>query len=199
MLRDWSSDVCSSDLPKIDLQNQNIHVTTFGLAQSKVNIHLLQNPVPPVEEPGSEENLSSAVAFTWPDWSVQIDEIKLEENDIHYFVGENKITPGVFNPDAIALSELNLDLKNLYLKDNRAGGQLQEFSLLEGSGISINGITFDLDITDHTLEAKDILFDGMNSYLQGSITSRFDDITDLIALEEKIRLDIHFPRSEEHT
>src|SRR5690625_5224336 len=179
--------------PKIDLQNQNIHVTTFGLAQSKVNIHLLQNPVPPVEEPGSEENLSSAVAFTWPDWSVQIDEIKLEENDIHYFVGENKITPGVFNPDAIALSELILDLKNLYLKDNRAGGQLQEFSMLEGSGIFINGITFDLDITDHTLEAKDILFDGMNSYLQGSITSWFDDITDLIALEENIRLDIHFP------
>src|SRR5690625_6552071 len=34
--------------PKIDLQNQNIHVTTFGLAQSKVTIHLMQNPVLPV-------------------------------------------------------------------------------------------------------------------------------------------------------
>lgn len=180
--------------PQIDLENQNIQITTFALSQSSIGVHLLHERIPaPTEPETSDEDRSSMASFVWPEWLIQIDEINLKENDFSYLVGESKITPGTFNPDAIDLSDFDLNLKNLYLKNKTAGGQLQKISLMEGSGIGIDDITFDINITDQMIGMKNFEFSGMNSYLKGELTSQFSKINDLIALDKNVRFDIDFP------
>src|SRR5699024_4976876 len=129
----------------------------------------------------------------WPEWRIKIDQISLEDNQITFLRGENVVSAGDFNPAAILLTDFNFQLEDLYLKDKTAGAKLQDLSFVEGSGVDVEKISFEMEMTDESLSVKDFSFIGVDSRLSGELSSRFSELQDLIEMREETEFRLDFP------
>lgn len=183
------------ELKKVDLANNDIDVGTFSLKNSIVtlNTETETNEITQKVEEAEEEIKEDIQKFEWPDFKIAIAKIDLEGNNINYSVGKNEVKKGIFNPNAIALQDLNLKVDNIYLKDKEAGLNLEELSFLEGSGFNLAEFALAFEATDTYLKVDKLKLALNENALQGKVRFEYPTLADLIEKPDKSKIALDFP------
>ncbi|AWW31780.1 translocation/assembly module TamB [Echinicola strongylocentroti] len=177
-------------LPEADLTAQKIHLKTLGLKDSNMAINL---PAASSNAPPAPASPSETAPFQWPGWTVDVNTIGLERNAFDVTIGNQQVTPGAFNPEAISLSDFHLLASQLYLKDGGAGLSLDRFDFKEGSGFQLRDFVFKAEVTDTgvTLAGLDVATG--NSALNGDLLLKYGSMDELINNPEKAAFEVKLP------
>lgn len=135
-------------MPKANLAEKNIRVDKFILNNSSFRVR-----TKPSEAPQKKESIADTETtdFQWPDWRVHINTLSLNENKITYLAKGQTPVKGTFNPGAIDLENLNIQLRDFYLREKQAGVELKNLSFSEASGIDFRHMAFHLKIDNERI------------------------------------------------
>ncbi|AFL79537.1 hypothetical protein Aeqsu_0005 [Aequorivita sublithincola DSM 14238] len=182
-------------LPKADLTNNDIEIGDFRLKNSivKINTETETNGITQKAEEVKDNIKEDIQQFEWPNFKIAIADIDLEGNNISYFVGGNEVKKDVFNPNAIALQNFNLKANDVFLKDKKAGFQLETLTFEEGSGLNLKEMALNLDATDNFLEVNDLKMMLNNNNLSGKLRLDFPSLAALIEKPDQSKITLNFP------
>lgn len=165
-----------ADLPEANLQQQIIRLAALSIEDSKILYHSFAVSAPEIEAQSHVES----VDFEWSDWDVKVDDINISNTDISYKTKDVSIRKGVFNPEAIQLTGLTVDLENFFLQNEKVGADLNEFSFNEGSGFALQKLSTALRLDNKGAKLEDILLQTNRSSLDGNLSISYPSISSLI-------------------
>ncbi|WGF91922.1 translocation/assembly module TamB domain-containing protein [Aequorivita marisscotiae] len=183
------------ELPKADLTTNDIEIGDFSLKNSIVTIYTKteNNGITQKVDEVTTDIKEDIEKFEWPDFTISLSEINLEGNNISYFVGKNKGAPNVFNPNAIALENVSLKANSIYLKDKRAGINLDALSFREASGFNLHKLALNLEATDSYLNVNALNLALNNNKLNGKLRLDFNTLASLFEAPEQSKIALDFP------
>lgn len=185
-----------AEIPNIDLANQLFEIDEFSLKNSSIILktETEKNVVTEKVEDVSENIEKDIEAFEWPTIQFVIGEIDLENNNFSYSVNNEKGKKGVFNANAIVLTNINFQAENVKLKDKIAELQLDEASFKEISGIHLKNLQFTLDASDKRLKISNLNTVLNNNSLQGNLQLDYPSLAKLIKAPDQSKVAINLPK-----
>ncbi len=180
-----------AEVPKIDLTNQDFEIGTLELNKSIVAIDMKSNKEEAVE--AEESDVVSENASLWPNLLLSIAEIDFSENNISYSIDDAKPVKGTFNPNAVSISNLELQASDISLKDKTANLNLENLSFQEGSGNSVHKAAVNLAVTDTNMNVSDLSVAANNSSLSGNATLQYASLNTLINSPETTKANLTIP------
>ncbi len=174
-------------LPEADLRKNKIDLNAVELSDSEIRYEST-TVTNSVQDTLNQDN-ENEEQFTWPEWKIDIGELKLENNRIVYAVDGAKPQPGVFNADAIKLDGLDLSIEDVYLDDQTAGLSIGKFRFDEGSGIQLKELTTKLDIDDNNIVLSEFHLFLNNNRLDARTDISYSDFKSLLKDPEKALVD----------
>ncbi|SRX55921.1 translocation/assembly module TamB domain-containing protein [Aequorivita sp. CIP111184] len=183
------------ELPKADLTNNDIEIGDFRLKNSiiKINTETETNGITQKAEEVKDKVKEDIQKFEWPNFNIGVANINLEGNNISYFVGKNEVKKDVFNPNAISLQNFILKANDVFLKDKKAGLQLDALTFEEGSGLNLKEMALNLEVTDSFLEVNDLKIALNNNQLNGKARLDYSALANLIETPDQSKIALDFP------
>ncbi|UJP63838.1 translocation/assembly module TamB domain-containing protein [Mongoliitalea daihaiensis] len=161
-------------LPEADLESQNVLVKLISLENSTIDLVLKTT------EESSSTTSDSSAEFEWPDWNVHMHYLGFSNLDITYSFNEQLPRPGYFNPDAIAITDFNMEARTLSFKPGKVVLKLDDVRFQESSGFQLKKFGMDMLLTDQKLDISTIAIETGESKLNSAIDLSFSSITDWI-------------------
>ena len=175
--------------PKVDLGLQDIQVRKFSLNNSNMHVKLKTRKktiTRPSENPISPESIKE---FVWPNWNIQVESVALLYNHFHYQVGKKSNTIKGFNVDNIVLKDFYFKANDIALSKNKSAKfHIEEFSFLEGSGVTLNKLTFSGAIDSTEFSIDDLVLMTGNSSINADFKAEFGSMQEFIYTTEDARL-----------
>lgn len=183
------------ELKTADLANNTIDIGDFRLKNSIITLktETENNGITQKVEEVKEEVKEDIQRFEWPDFRIAIANIDMERNNISYFVGENEVKKDLFNPNAIVLQDLTLKANEVFLKDKKAGLNLDQLTFQEGSGLNLKELTLKLDASDEFMEVNKLNLALNNNKITGEIRLDYKSLADLIEKPENSKMALDIP------
>ncbi len=163
-----------SSIPALNLKDQLYEIDGLLLQNSLVNLELTTRPDTESDQPTPEE------PFTWPELTADVTGLKLESTTLRYTLDGAAVNPSQFNPNAIALSNLNLDIPTFKFKDQNIAANLKEARFEEASGINLNTLSFTAEATDREFNLNDLNLQLNGNRLSGSTTLQYSSLSAFI-------------------
>lgn len=184
-----------TEIPKVDLVNQQFEITEFSLKDSSITLktETEKNAVTEKVEEVSEDIEQDILKFEWPDLQLDLAEIELENNNFSYLVNNETGKKGVFNSNAIVLTNINLQAEDIKLKDKIAYLQLDDASFKEVSGIHLKNLQLSLDATDKQLNISNLKTQLNNNALKGQLQLDYPSLAQFISMPEQSRVALNLP------
>ncbi|RXG32527.1 translocation/assembly module TamB domain-containing protein [Leeuwenhoekiella marinoflava] len=177
-----------TDIPQVDLQTNYAEIGEVLLNNSVVQVAMTT-----VEKPAAAET-STASTSVWPEFTILIDRINLADNSINYILDGAQVTPGIFNANAIALTDLNLDIENIQLKDKAFKADFISASFIEASGLNLEELAFNLNVTDQNLDFNNLSLALNQNKLQGDAKLKYNSLDGLIENPGSAQLNLQIPQ-----
>lgn len=187
MIADVKIDNFYTEIPKIDLANNSIQLNTIQLKNSEIIFKTAATTI--VSASGKTINSD----LIWPELTLQVDAINLENNKIQYFVNNAKVRKNVFNPNAISLDKLNLKASTIFLKNKNANINLQELNFKEKSGFDFKKLSLNATITDKKLEVSEINISINKNKISGFAKANYKSLSKLISSPENTKVQLNIP------
>lgn len=164
------------ELPKADLAQNTIEIHQISLTNSDL---LLETTI--TENPAKQsENAVKSTAFSWPEWIVMIEGLALENNDIQYYVNNEKPKKNTFNSNAIALDNFHFVAENLFFKKASSGLQIKNIQFKEASGLHMKDFAMDAVFTEQNLNISQLQTHLNENRLSGTISLQYTSVDALI-------------------
>jgi hypothetical protein len=165
-----------TEIPEVNMAEEVFVINTIQLKDSQlsVNINEIKN------EDNNAELAKSNNKFSWPKIQVEVANLLLENNNFQYTVNQEKPARQKLNPNAIYLSNVNLEVKDVLLKEKQAGLKISRFSLVEYSGINLKNLTGEFSINDQNTSAENLDFRLNNSRINGFVQLNYKNIQQLL-------------------
>jgi hypothetical protein len=173
------------ELPEANLREQVIHLAKAELKGSSLSYSDFSEKAESGDESGAD-----TVAFVWPDWVVQADQLSVDATDIQYKTADIEARTGEFNPEAISIFGLKFDAKDITLEDEKATANLREFHFTEGSGFELAKFQFELDLDGRSTQISDLVVETNRSYLAGNASVDYASIADLVNRPEQSKIEL---------
>jgi translocation and assembly module TamB len=133
----------SLKMPKADLASHDIQISKFVMNNSKLQVKLNSTKKINTDSLPKADSVVGTIPFVWPNWTISLESIVLQNNHLLYQQGEEPEVLHDFNPDYIVLDDLNFIAKNILLSQNKSAQfQLEKLSFQELSGISLKDFSF---------------------------------------------------------
>ncbi|MEX2593238.1 MAG: translocation/assembly module TamB domain-containing protein [Anditalea sp.] len=174
------------ELPEADLGKNKVMLKTLRLHDSEIIFKVAQQEI----QQNSEEKPSPEGSFEWPDWTIEVDQVSLAENRILYQSGGEKPQEGYFNPEAIDLRNFTFMANNIFLKEKKAGINLETFSFEEISGFRLQEMTLSLGLSDQAMRLSKLQVSTNRSDLWGGVNLEYVSIDELINFPEKVKVNL---------
>ena len=186
-----------TEIPQINLAESIFELEVVSLENSKILFHTEIGKKLTDKEPLSEDEVegktNTSKAFQWPQIKVNVADIDFEDNNIKYLVGDAKLVSGEFNPNAIAIENLTLKIEDLYIKDKKAGLELNQFNFKEFSGFNLKQLAFKFDISDEQLNIGDLQFQLNDNSIEGYAELNYSSLSKLMQQPEKTKVNLNLP------
>ncbi|MGM0391787.1 MAG: translocation/assembly module TamB domain-containing protein [Bacteroidota bacterium] len=169
---------------ELNLENNLIAIDEILLNNSEVLVEtttIEQEPELKEDSPGNQD-------FEWPEWTVNVNSISLENNNFSYFVDGAMVEKGIFNPDAIVLKDFNFTAENIFLAEETAGLHLNEFNFNEASGYQLKEFVLDLELDENSLELDGLSLHLNENRLNGKLTLDYNSIDEFINNPENAQI-----------
>lgn len=170
------------ELPEANLQENKVVLKRLNLNKSEIKLKMI----------AQEENIADAdvdtvasEGFEWPDWEVDIQNIALGDNRIVYQTGEKNPQVGHFDPNAVEVNNLSLQLNHVFLRKNDAKLNLDGFSFEEISGFELKDFGLGLKISDTDAQISDLVLATNQSELKGELLVSYASLNELMDFPER--------------
>lgn len=182
-------------IPKVDLANTDFEVETFRLKNSSILLHTQTetNAVTQKVVEVTQDIKEDIQTFEWPELRLAIGSLDLENNKFSYFVASAEAKMGSFNPNAIVLEDLNLQVNNINLRDKKAELHLESSTFKEISGFNLKELSLKFNVDDNTLKVSNLKTALNNNSLQANLRLDYPKLSALIEYPEKSKIDIDIP------
>lgn len=174
-----------TEIPNLNLVENKFKLNIIELKNSEITLKTKTDPKPEQKKTATKNSL------IWPDVVAEIDEINIENNKVNYFVNNATSLQTNFNPNAIALNNLNIKAQNIFLKDKKAGAELSTFNFTEKSGFNLEAFQLNANITDNNLNISDIYIGLDKSKISGFLKVNYNSLSELIATPEKTKVQLN--------
>ncbi len=181
-------------LPKADLQNQSIAIETLNLSDSDVYFKMLSTTTDTTEltEPTTDQDLH--IAELWPGWEVTLTELNWANNAIQFQNGPLNTSLKGFNPNALDIRNLNVQINDLHLyKTPQFIADLENLSFDEASGIALKQLASQIKFDSTAVRLNEFDFELNNSVLQGDATVNYTRIDQLLNHPENVAANLNLP------
>lgn len=175
------------ELPKADLTANSIEVSQIELFDSDFLIHTSSVEKEEVVE-AIEDPEQAMEGFEWPDWEINIADVDFHNNNITYRSNQAVIKEGEFNAEAIALNDFTFKARDIFLRDESAGLDIEALSFQESSGLNLDEFRFIAQIDNETLQIDDLATALNDNTVEGQFNLQYQSIQDLIDRPENSRL-----------
>ncbi|WP_179343672.1 translocation/assembly module TamB domain-containing protein [Winogradskyella ursingii] len=195
IIADLNIDDFYAEIPKFDLSDTDINFNEIRLENSKILIRTEteDNGITQKAEELKDEAKKDIQLFEWPQIKVNITEIDLKNNDITYRVANNKPQQNVFNPNAIALQQLNLKANNIKLKDQLAALQLETLTFNEISGLNLKTFQMNFKASDTEMNLDNLQLQLNNNSLSGYVELNYNSLSSLLEKPENTKVNLNLP------
>ncbi|WP_228122906.1 translocation/assembly module TamB domain-containing protein [Oceanihabitans sp. IOP_32] len=194
MIAEVTIEDLSSKIPNIDLANNIVEVETFQLHNSSLVLRTetKTKAINYTSKKASEALVKETPAFNWPAVQVAVGHLDLQNNNFSYFVDNTPTRQGVFNPNAIAVTNFNLLANTINLKNQNAEMQVENIGFHEVSGIHLKNLSFNFKATHQALNISNLETVLNNNALSANLSIDYPSISALIKNPEtsKFNLDI---------
>ena len=183
------------ELEKADLKNNDIEIGDFNLKNSIITLQT-ETEVNGITQKGKEVQDTAKQDIQnleWPDFKFSIAAVDFEGNSVNYLIANNQVKANIFNPNAIALKNLNLKANDIFLKDRKAGLQLEAFTFEEASGLNLKELSLQLNATDNFLELNNLKLTLNNNKLNGELRLDYPSLAALIEKPEQSKIAMDVP------
>ncbi|MEO9501244.1 MAG: translocation/assembly module TamB domain-containing protein [Nonlabens ulvanivorans] len=179
--------VLESSIPKADVQNSQYVVDGVKLQDSHIELSMIE-----IADSSLQSN-NEPIAIEWPDLNVSLNQLNFKNNSFLYSLNGAQPSTTQLSPDAISLTDINVDLRNFNLADKSARVVLDNTSLKEYSGLTVNQLSGEINVTDNDLIIKDLIARVNNSSIDGSIGLAYNGIDQLINNPESLKVNATIP------
>jgi hypothetical protein len=189
LIADIDLDELELQVPKADLANQDIKVGNLILNNSNIKLKMgapklkdsTEAPTPP----------KSGEPFVWPDWNVEVETIALQNNNLHYQVGDKPKELKSLNPDYIVLTDFNFKANDILLSKNESAKlELENLSFHEESGITLNKLAFIAALDPTAFSIEDLIVATGNSSIDIDLNAKFASLEKFIEAPENSELSL---------
>lgn len=178
------------ELPKADLTANSIEVSQIELFDSDLVIQTSSVEQKEVLEAIEENPEQTLEGFEWPNWEVVIDDIDFHTNSITYLSNDAVIQQGEFNAQAIDLDDFTFKARDIFLKDQSAGLNIEALEFQESSGLNLEELRFIAQIDNENLRLDDLSIALNDNIVDGRLNLQYQNIQDLIDKPENSRLEV---------
>jgi translocation and assembly module TamB len=182
-------------IPKVDLANSDFEITKFNLKNSSIVLRTKTetNAVTQKVVEVTQDIKKDIQTFEWPELRLSIGSVDFQNNDFSYFVASTEAKTGIFNPNAIVLTDLNLQANNINIKDKKAELHIENSNFKEISGFNLKELSLNFNATDTTLKISDLRTALNNNLLQADLRLDYPKLSALIEAPENSKVDINIP------
>ena len=172
-------------IPKADVENNDIEVSYFNLFDSQVELKM-ETP-----ESTSNSNISEPFVFEWPDMDVSLDALEFKNNDFTYIVNNNTPKKGIFNPEAVALDQIDITLSDFILEDKTAQVTISNTQAKEYSGLQLHQLEGTFKVTDQQMIASNLKAQMNNSAVYGTAQLGYGSLNNFFNNPQEVAVDLN--------
>ncbi|MDN3491168.1 translocation/assembly module TamB domain-containing protein [Winogradskyella bathintestinalis] len=184
----------TTEVPIINLEASDFNLKRIVLKNSKIKLRteteinsLTQN------ETAKTDVTSDGNTFEWPQIKVDVAAIDFENNHFDYRVGNAQPKKNVFNPNAIALSNLTLQAKEITFRDKKASLNLEQLNFNEISGFNLKQLAVNFNVTDQNMRLENLQFQLNNNSISGYATLNYQSLSQLMKTPELTKVKLNLP------
>ncbi len=184
-----------AEIQQADFANNNFEISEFNLKNSSIVLRTETetNAVTQKLVEVTQDIKQDIQTFEWPELRLAIGSIDFQKNNFSYFVRNEQAKKGSFNPNAIVLTDLNLQAENINLKDKTAEMHIENSTFKEISGIDLKELSFNFNANDNTLKISDLSTALNNNRLQADFRLDYPKLSALIEAPEKAKINVNIP------
>ncbi|WP_010520430.1 translocation/assembly module TamB domain-containing protein [Aquimarina agarivorans] len=173
-----------AETPKIDLNNNYFIIDKFKITDSKF---LLKTDL---VESQTVETETTNTSFEWPKYDIVATNLEIKNTAFSYFVGQAQPKSNAFDPQAVVLTNFNLNIKEANLKEEFAKVKLQNLSFKENSGLNLEQFSTTASITNRQINVGNLKLKLNNNQLFGGAKVSYSSLENFINQPENSNLNL---------
>lgn len=178
-------DILELSKANVNLGNEHITLGSFALANSEIKI---------ATTPVNAEKIKDTVVTEVPKWMVEVDKIRLDNNQFSMDNRGIKKSEG-FDPAHIALSPLTLHADKTFYTSDSISTFVTHLKIKEQSGFILDTLHANVVYTNHQISADELYVKTPQTLIRNKIQMYFEDIKTLTENPEKSMVNIDLNKS----
>ncbi|MDP5101833.1 MAG: translocation/assembly module TamB domain-containing protein, partial [Nonlabens sp.] len=178
-------------ITKADVGASNYQVSFLNLKDSEVFVKMKTATDQP-----AVSTTDTSTAFTWPDFTIQVKDVNLSNNLIDYRVDGAVPQDGVFNANAIAINNLDLQSSLINYENKSAQVNIEQVQFAEAGGLGLKRLDFKLNVDDTNLVITDLNTQVNKNKLQGDVAISYGSMDAFIKAPDQSSINASIPRYE---
>ncbi|GAA0871766.1 hypothetical protein GCM10009117_09120 [Gangjinia marincola] len=166
----------NTDISTLNVQEAQVNLGEMSYKASSLTMNNSDLRLDMTESNDAATDKTTSGEIPWPPIDIDVDRLSLDDYTFEYYLNGAKVSEGNFNPNAIRLSQLQLNATNFVLKDRFVNLDLAHLFLKEGSGISVNQLQFDARLSNKGLDLKGLNARVNSNRLAGSVTMSYPSL-----------------------
>lgn len=161
------------DFNSLDLRNEKIDIKKLLLEDTEGALAMASASATP---PSTPERDTSSTDETSMNWIVNVDDINFKNTNIAYDDNKSpKLRKGL-DYAHMNISNLNIDLNELYFSMDSISGDLQKFTFRDTSGLQINKLESKFSYTNTGVLLEDFILETPNTQLESGVTLNYPSL-----------------------
>jgi len=174
--------------PKINLEESIYDIRKVVVRKSDIAIKIKEDTTKNVVKETDDKN------FEWPNISLNIAEIDLDQNKFSYVANNKIIEEQIFDPNAIALHNFNLNAKDIAYKDQSSSINLVDLNFKESSGFELMQLHFLGSATNKNIAIRNFNFRTPKSNTSGVFDLEYKSLSQFIRNPEESKFNLELPQ-----
>lgn len=168
--------------PTLNLQESIFKIDKFALKDSKTLVE--------IQSTSNSNSQTTNSEFSWPAITLDVHEVDIKNNSINYIVNNTKINKNAFDANAISLQNVNLKASTIFYKDKNAGLLIDTFNFKETSGINLEKLNLNVELTDKNLDITNLEVELNKNKLKANASVSYSSVSDFINSPETAKLKV---------
>lgn len=154
----------------IDLQTELLNVGPVNLRKSQIRYHDFASEMP----------LDSAISSSGNNWKVTVNGIEMTDNTFAYQIGNKPETKGLFDPDNITYSKLNLEATDFFYSSDLTKVSVKNFRATDQNNFEITHIEGDFKMDEHSITTNKLKASTPYSTLDADFNIQYASLNTLL-------------------
>ena len=153
----------------LDMQIQLLSSNNLDLSKSQISYHTFVPEVP----------LNSSASPSGNNWKVTVNRVEMADNVFIYKIGNQPEMKGVFDPDNLTYSQLNLEATDFQYSSDLTKASVKSFSATDQNNFKITHLEGDLKMDEHSITTNKLKTSTPYSTLDADFNIQYASLTTL--------------------